>query len=302
MATTGKTAGQIRERVVQMSIMFWGIAIAMLLVAIGVVAIPLRTGSPIGGKPILVVLLLVPAIAVGLYSNIGSPHAASKNSGDRQSEVRMNPSARSQSTQTVGSVGSMLQGLEDRLEREPDDAGSWLLLAKSYSHLDRHDEAMVAYQRARALGKTDADLEKLFVAAGVVNQASAGDSGPLLRGRVVLSADASALVEPDDTVFIFAKESREHRMPVVALRRPASDLPIDFVLTDADAMVAGTQLADYKQLVIIAKISRSGLATDVIDGLESWSEAVSPLEQQNIELLITGSAAAILPGPGDRNE
>ncbi len=77
-------------------------------------------------------------------------------------------------------------------------------------------------------------------------------------------------------------------MPIVALRRPASQLPLEFVLTDADAMVAGTHLADYEQLIVTARISRSGLATDVIDGLESWSGVISPLEQQNIELLISG--------------
>lgn len=282
--------------------MFWGIAIAMSMVAIGVVAIPLRTGNAIGGKPIIVVLLLVPMIAVGLYSNLGSPHATSTSSGDRQSEDWPSASAKSQSTQSVGSVASMLDGLKDRLEREPDDAGNWLLLAKSYDHLNRRDEAIAAYKRASELGKSDARLEQVLVEAGGESQSSAEPSGPALRGRVLLSAEADALVKPDDTVFIFAKESREHRMPIVALRRPASDLPIEFALTDADAMVAGTHLADYEQLIVTAKISRSGLATDVIDGLESWSGIISPLEKQNIELLISGASTGNLPESGDRSE
>ncbi len=128
--------------------MFWGIAIAMLLVAIGVVAIPLGTGSAIAGKPIVVILLLVPAIAVGLYSSIGSPDATTISSRATQAQSGMSSSPQSRPRQSIGSVASMLAGLADRLEREPDDAGSWLLLAKSYDHLDRHDEAMAAYERA----------------------------------------------------------------------------------------------------------------------------------------------------------
>ncbi|MGI9206286.1 MAG: tetratricopeptide repeat protein [Woeseiaceae bacterium] len=288
-----------------MSIMFWGIAITMLVVAIGVLAIPMRAGN--ARQPIIVVMLLVPAIAVGLYSNIGSPQAASLGSDDRQAQPATsgsatNRAAQSRSGQSVGSVASMLAGLEGRLEREPNDAGSWLLLAKSYQHLNRLEDAVAAYERASELGKSDVALEKLLVEAGQVIQPPADDSRPALRGRVSLSADADELVSPDDTVFIFAKESREHRMPVVALRRPASELPLDFILTDDDAMVAGTRLEDYEQLVITAKISRSGMATDAVDGLESWSEAVSPRDQQKIELVITGGAADGAPNSADNDE
>ena len=287
-----------------MSIMFWGIAIVMLAVAIGVVAVPLRAGDNAARKPTIIILLLMPAIAVGLYSNIGSPQAASVSSDHRgtQPRARMSASVGNRAEQSAGSVASLLEGLENRLQREPDDAGSWLLLAKSYQHLNRLEEAAAAYQRARALGKSDPALEALLVDAGQATQSPADAGSPALRGRVSLSADADELVKPDDTVFIFAKESREHRMPVVALRRSASELPLDFILTDDDAMVAGTRLADYEQLVITAKISRSGLATDAADGLETWSEAVSPLEQQNIELLITGRPPVNSPASAESNE
>ena len=83
-------------------------------------------------------------------------------------------------------------------------------------------------------------------------------------------------------------------MPVVALRKPATELPIDFVLTDAQAMVAGTHLADYETLVVTARVSRSGLATESVDGLEAWSDPVSPTTGSKIDLLIaTNSPAGI---------
>jgi cytochrome c-type biogenesis protein CcmH len=81
-------------------------------------------------------------------------------------------------------------------------------------------------------------------------------------------------------------------MPVVALRKPASDLPIDFILTDEQVMVPGTHLADFESLIVTARISRSGLATDVVEGLEVWSEPVTPVAGGEIQLLIAAGAQA----------
>ena len=91
-------------------------------------------------------------------------------------------------------------------------------------------------------------------------------------------------------------------MPVVAVRKPAAELPIDFVLTDRDVMVAGTSLAQYEQLVVTAKISRSGLATEVVEGLEVWSGPVSPLGNQVIKLQLGGASESAVESVGDHNE
>jgi cytochrome c-type biogenesis protein CcmH len=64
---------------------------------------------------------------------------------------------------SVAPVESLLTGLEQRLERESEDGKGWLLLAKSYEHLGRIDEAIAAYARARELGKSDLLLESRLV-------------------------------------------------------------------------------------------------------------------------------------------
>jgi hypothetical protein len=189
----------------------------------------------------------------------------------------------------LASVGDLVAGLRARLEQEPDDASGWLLLARSYDHLGRHQEAMIAYQRARMLGRGDADAGESLSDAGQ-SVGSAGDSGPAIHGRVALSPEAARLVNPDDTIFIFAKESPDQRMPVAALRKPAAELPIDFVLTDAQAMVPGTRIADFEHLVVTARVSRSGLATDILKGFEVWSAPVSPIDGTEIELTIAAGA------------
>lgn len=55
----------------------------------------------------------------------------------------------------VPSVADMVTGLEQRLEKEPDDGKGWLLLAKSYQFLNQPADARKAYEKADALGNSD---------------------------------------------------------------------------------------------------------------------------------------------------
>ena len=58
----------------------------------------------------------------------------------------------------LASVESMIGGLEDRLRTNPSDGKGWLLLAKSYRHMGRMDDARMAYRKAEALGTSDASV------------------------------------------------------------------------------------------------------------------------------------------------
>jgi hypothetical protein len=267
-----------------MSLLFWAFIIAMSIVAVGFITVPLQTGKSLFATPKLLLAAFVPLSAVCLYAFLGAD-LSSDNSTASQHRAT-NATVAKTADSSLGTVASMIDGLAARLEGEPDDADGWILLARSYLHLDRHAEALDAYEHARTLVKSDANLETEFLGASLAQQTDGDIGGPTISGRVALSPSATAAVLPGDTLFIFAKESREHRMPVVALRKSVTDLPFDFVLTDKEVMVPGSQLSDYEQLVVTAKISRSGNATDNSLGLEAWSDAVSPSSADRIDLLI----------------
>jgi len=270
-----------------MSFQFWFFAIVMLIMATAFVAIPLKDGRPLFATPIALTALLVPLTAIALYVLLGSPAAVIAATAQRQYDTQGTASAASdRPAPSQSSVASLVDGLRDRLENEPDDASGWLLLAQSYEHLGRRDEALAAYAHAQSLGKTDAKFEALLPGANAATQVSAVESGPAIRGRVVLAAEAATLVRPDDTVFIFAKQSAQDRMPVMALRRSVADLPIDFALTDREMMVPGTLLADFEELLVMARVSRNGSAADTSAGLEAWSQPVLPADGGTIELTI----------------
>ncbi|MDH3612430.1 MAG: hypothetical protein OEU90_01870 [Gammaproteobacteria bacterium] len=270
-----------------MSILFWGLTVTMLLAAIGFAALPLRSGNPLFSKAGFLAALVVALTSFGLYAFLGSPDAV--NAALPESHTAQQASAATANARPAGSLGtvaSLVGRLKDRLQKEPDDAGSWLLLARSYQHIGRPEEALAAYVHAKSLGESDTEFEASLLGANQAPQMTPLDSGPAIRGRVVLSPDVAAQVSPDDTVFIFAKKSAEDRMPVVALRKSAADLPIDFFLTDNEIMVPDTHLADFDELLVTARISRSGNAADNSGGLEAWSKPVSPVNGGTIELII----------------
>jgi len=267
-----------------MTFLFWGSIVAMTVVAIAVVVVSPGQGKWLLGRPGILVAVAVPLIAFGLYPFLGSPDAVTDSSG------QIFRGKYDQPTRSVASVGSLVDGLKERLQQEPNNVGGWLLLARSYQHIGHHEEALLAYDRARSLGRIDLQFDELLPGGSRVAKETVTNPDPVLRGRVTLSSEAAIRVNPDDTIFIFAKESPQQRMPIVALRKPAADLPIDFVLTDAQAMVAGTHLADFETLVVTARVSRTGLATDAIEGLEVWSKPVSPFGGGEIDLLIKTAA------------
>lgn len=65
----------------------------------------------------------------------------------------------------VASVPSLISGLEQRLEANPDDAGGWALLAQSYAFLGEVDAAETALGRAVDLGIDEAGLRDRVASA-----------------------------------------------------------------------------------------------------------------------------------------
>ena len=151
-----------------MSGFFWVATITMASVAFAFVGLPLLTNDR--RTSVLVTAVAVPVFAGGLYWTLGTPAAAGGiPSSDEAAQMTRNSSSKS-TGQQVGSVASMVEALATRLEANPEDGASWLLLAKSYKHLGQIPDAIAAYAKAAALGKTDPDLAALSGIQTPINQ------------------------------------------------------------------------------------------------------------------------------------
>ena len=274
-------------------------------------------------------------------------------------------------------VVAMVEQLAQRLKSNPQDADGWAMLARSYSVMERNDEALAAYQKAIALRKddpgllvdyadalavknqhslqgepmalvqralainpdhikglamagTDAFVRKDFAKAvkywGRVEQIGAPESvlvqrvvaslqearklaglPPLsstaqalaappiapsqasqpaapgapaasISGTVSLSPALRAQVSPEDTVFIFAE------------RKQVKDLPYTFTLDDSKAMSPAALLSGAGQIIVSARVSKSGNPMAQPGDLSGQSGPVA-LGATNIRLEIKDAVA-----------
>ncbi|OGB01767.1 MAG: c-type cytochrome biogenesis protein CcmI [Burkholderiales bacterium RIFCSPHIGHO2_12_FULL_69_20] len=112
-------------------------------------------------------------------------------------------------------------------------------------------------------------------AAPPAASAVAADGTASLRGSVRLSAAVAKLAAPTDTVFVFARAAEGPRMPLAILRYQVKDLPVDFKLDDSQAMSPATRLSAFPQVVISARVSKSGQATPSAGDLTGQSPPVA---------------------------
>jgi cytochrome c-type biogenesis protein CcmH len=288
--------------------------------------------------------IAVIAIAGAGYWWKGSPALASAN-GVTSTDPAATDSTEGNAPHTTSfdQIAAMTEKLSARLKEQPKDAEGWAMLARSYSVLGRHPEALAAYEKAIGLRKDDAMLladyadslavknggklngepmkqvdralkldprnaKALFLAGTysfdqkdykqavkhwqiAVQTGAANDpltqqieSGlkearqlaglPLVAaedvavipsvasvsGTVSLSGALAQQAQPEDTVFVFARAAQGARMPLAILRKQVKDLPLQFTLDDSLAMSPANALSGAKQVIVGARISKSGNA------------------------------------------
>jgi cytochrome c-type biogenesis protein CcmH len=91
---------------------------------------------------------------------------------------------------------------------------------------------------------------------------------------VSLGAALAAKADANDTVFIFARPADGPRMPLAIVRKQVKDLPAAFSLDDAMAMTPQAKLSNFSDVVVGARISKSGQAAPQSGDLEGLSAPV----------------------------
>jgi cytochrome c-type biogenesis protein CcmH len=135
-------------------------ATLMLFVAVAFAAAPLvRQAAKGRAYGLLFAVVAVPLSAVALYAAIGRPDIAANATALPKASRAMTATAPRSDKRQAASVTDLLAGLERRLQEDPEDAKGWLLLARSYDHVGRHEDAATAYAKAAGLGLSDDALE-----------------------------------------------------------------------------------------------------------------------------------------------
>lgn len=132
-------------------------------------------------------------------------------------------------------------------------------------------------QAQEFLAKQKGGREKLAqLSSGTVSKKSAADPAATVTGKVSISPALAGKVAPTDTLFIFARAAKGQKAPLAVLRKQVKDLPLQFTLDDSMAMQPEMGISNFDQVVVLARVSKSGDATAQSGDLEGSAGAVKP--------------------------
>jgi cytochrome c-type biogenesis protein CcmI len=257
----------------------------------------------------LAMAVLVPLAALGTYRWLGSPQA-----------LRDAAALSADTAMPMPDHGTDMQAaiakLAEKLRQHPDDAEGWALLGRTYKTTQHYAEAREAFGHALEVAPGDTDLAREYAAAetpdesvsaseavpsaepsgaaemnavaasGVSPGGAATENAAHIVVNVALDPKFKDSVGPNDTLFVFAKAAHGPPMPLAITRLTAAQLPASLTLTDAMGMVPGLTLSRFPQVVVGARISKSGNATPQSGDLQTLSASTTTARTKPVQLII----------------
>lgn len=120
---------------------------------------------------------------------------------------------------------------------------------------------------------------------GAASSGAAAPAGALVAGTVTLAPALANAAQPEDTLYIFARAAQGPRGPLALIRKRVKDLPFAFRLDDSMAMAPNMKLSDFGEVVVGARVAKSGQAAPQSGDLEGISPTVK-LGTQGLALVI----------------
>ena len=200
-------------------------------------------------------------------------------------------------------VGEPEELIQRSLELEPESvSGLWMA---GLAARERGDEesAITYWQRLLPLVEADeaASEEILGLLAEVLGADATGavlaknknetankkvQASNSVTVNVTLALEFKEEYEPDDILFVFARADDGMPMPVAASRLRVADLPASLILNDEQAMMPSRLISSFKEVEVLARISKSGQAIAQSGDLSSAVVLSRIGAAETVELLI----------------
>jgi cytochrome c-type biogenesis protein CcmH len=188
------------------------------------------------------------------------------------------------------SAGEPTRLIEEALKIDPDNLKALALAGSAAFERQDFDAALKHWSRARARATPGSDFANGLDRSIEAARSSAGAGAPPVKtaarqtpaaaagvsGTVSIAPALLARVQPGDTLFIFARAAQGPRMPLAILRLPAGNWPASFQLDDSLAMSPELKLSGFDQVVVQARVSRSGQALPQTGDLIGQTTALKP--------------------------
>ncbi len=268
--------------------------------------------------PILIALTLVSLaiyFMVSKFSNLTDPDLMSD---FKTQQPVVSSSQSSEPTASIAPVDELLVGLKQRLEAQPDDVDGWVLLSKSYYHLDRRQEADDAFEKAKTLGYTgswqplpridsfsqskssssfnssisfkDYKIGDDIALAKNQPDETVGQAGSMeangLKLKISLTSALQQSLSPEFPVYVFVRAAEKPGPPLAVVRKRVAELPFELVLNDSNAMMPGKTISSAEQVIAGARISISGNPQRQSGDYEQLSNSIPSNSSKTVELVI----------------
>lgn len=161
-----------------------------------------------------------------------------------------------------------------------------LPLLQPGSEVARSVQAQIADAQARRDGK---EPPAAAAAEPETQTAQAGDTAaesPRLRVSVSLAPALKDKLDPEATLFVFARAASGPPMPLAIQRLKAAQLPVTVELDDGMAMMPTMKLSKFPQVVVGARVSKSGNAMPQSGDLQTLSAPTDVQRKDTIALTI----------------
>jgi cytochrome c-type biogenesis protein CcmH len=200
--------------------------------------------------------------------------------------------------------GEPLRLIEQALQNNPSNLKGLALAGTAAFERKDYAAAIGYWTRARAAAPPEGEFTRSLDQSLADARAAAGGSlaaaAPVtaapaaaakaqgaasISGRVSLAPALAARVAPGDTLFVFARAAEGPRMPLAILKRSGADLPLNFTLDDSMAMAPELKLSGHANVVVGARLSKSGNAMPQSGDLEGVSAPLAG-RSSGIEIVI----------------
>jgi cytochrome c-type biogenesis protein CcmH len=200
-------------------------------------------------------------------------------------------------------LGEPQRLIEQALQNDPSNLKALALAGTAAFDRKDYAAAIGYWGRARAGAPQDSEFARSLDQSIADARSAAGGSlaaaGPAasamaaapaagaksISGRVSVAPALAARVAPGDTLFVFARAAEGPRIPLAILKRSAAELPLSFTLDDSMAMSPELKLSGFANVVVSARVSKSGDAMPQSGDLEGQSPPLAG-RSSGIELSI----------------
>jgi cytochrome c-type biogenesis protein CcmH len=104
--------------------------------------------------------------------------------------------------------------------------------------------------------------------------APAAAGGQSVSGTVTIEKGIAAKASPTDAVFVYARPADGSKMPIALTRGQVKDLPLKFTLDDTTSMNPQVKMSAFPEVILVARVSKSGSAMPASGDLEGLSKPV----------------------------